>query len=73
MPHGLVVNSTRLTPRGAYLGKVLDVDYIKLFRYVYYLFISPKSWPVNTTSKKFLDRGREYVFVRHSEETTSQY
>jgi hypothetical protein len=28
---------------------------------------------VNTTSKKFLDRGRECVFVGHSEETTSQY
>jgi hypothetical protein len=71
MPHGLVVDSIRLTPQGAYSGKVLDVDYIKLFRYVYYLFISLKSWPVNTTSKKFLDRRRECVFVRHSKKTTS--
>jgi hypothetical protein len=71
MPHGLVVNSTRLTPQGVYLGKVLDVDYVKLFRYICYLFISLKSWPINTTSKKFLDRGKECVFVRHSKETTS--
>jgi hypothetical protein len=71
MPHGLVVNSIRLTPQGAYLRKVLDVDYVKLFRYVCCLFISLKSWPVNTTSKKFLDYRRECVFVRHSEETTS--
>jgi hypothetical protein len=71
MPYRLVVNSTRLTLQGVYLGKVLDVDYIKLFRYVYYLFISLKSWPVNITSKKFLDYRREYVFVRYSKETTS--
>jgi hypothetical protein len=71
MPHGLVVNGIRLTPRGAYLGKDLDVDHVKLFRCVCYLFISLKSWPVNTTSKKLLDHRRECVFVRHSEETTS--
>jgi hypothetical protein len=71
MPHGLVVNSIRLTLQGVYLGKVLDVDYIKLFRCVCYLFISLKSWPVNITSKKFLDYRRECVFVRHSKETTS--
>ena len=73
MPHRPVVDGIRLTPRGAYSGKDPDVDHVKLFRCVCYLFISLKSWPVNTTSKKLLDRGREYVFVGHSEETTSQY
>ena len=71
MPHRLVVDGIRLTPQGAYLGKDLDVDHVKLFRCVCYSFISLKSWPVNTTSKKLLDRRREYVFVRHSKETTS--
>jgi hypothetical protein len=39
MPHGPVVDSTRLTPRGAYSGKVPDVDHVKLFGCVCYLFI----------------------------------
>lgn len=73
MPHGPLVDSVRLTPKGAYSGNAPDVDYVKVFGCVCYSYVSPKSWPRGTTSKKFLDRGREGVFVGHSEETAQQY
>ncbi len=38
-----------------------------------YLYISPKSLPIRTTSKKLLDSRVKYVFLRFSNKTTKQY
>ncbi len=44
-----------------------------MFGLVAYLYVSPKSLPIGTTSKKLLDSGVEYVFLGFSNETTKQY
>ncbi len=44
-----------------------------MFGLVAYSYVSPKLLPTGTTSKKLLDSGVEYVFLRFSNETTKQY
>ena len=73
MPHGPMVNGVRLTPRGAYDGVVPDVDHVRVFGCVCYSYISPKSWPAGSKSRKLLDRGRECEFVGHNDKTIHQH
>ena len=44
-----------------------------MFGLVAYSYVSPKSLPIRTTSKKLLDSGVKYVFLRFSNETAKQY
>ncbi len=44
-----------------------------MFGLVIYSYISPKSLLIRTTSKKLLDSGVKYVFLRFSNKTTKQY
>lgn len=73
MPHGPVVDGVRLTPKGAYEDIIPDINHVRVFGCVCYSYISPKSWPAGTKSRKLLDRGRECVFVGHNEKTNNQY
>ncbi len=57
-------------PKEAYTSEKLSIDYIKVFGLVVYLYISPKLLPTETTSKKLLDSGVEYVFLEFSKKTT---
>ncbi len=63
MPHSLLVDGVRLTPKGAYTRTTLDINYIKVFGYMCYLYISPKLWPIRAISKKLLDHKRKCVFL----------
>jgi len=60
-------------PKEAYTSKKLSIDYIKVFGLVVYLYVSPKLLPTETTSKKLLDPGVEYVFLGFSNKITKQY
>ncbi len=60
-------------PKEAYTSEKLSIDYIKVFRLVVYLYVSPKSLLIRTTSKKLLDSRVEYVFLGFSNKTTKQY
>ncbi|RKF62305.1 hypothetical protein OnM2_034016 [Erysiphe neolycopersici] len=73
MPLGPVVDGVRLTPRDAYEDIIPDINHVRVFGCVCYSYISPKSWPAGTKSRKLLDREREYFFVGHSEKTNHQY
>jgi hypothetical protein len=44
-----------------------------VWRSVYYSYIYLKSLPPKTRHDKFMDTGREYVFIEYSDTTTSQY
>lgn len=63
MPHGLLVNGTRLIPDGAYEGVMPSMDNFRVFGCVCYSYISSKSWPAGTKDFKLRDRGRESVYL----------
>ncbi len=65
-----MIDGVRISPKEAYTSKRPSIDYIRVFGLVAYLYVSPKSLPIGTTSKKLLDSGVEYVFLRFSNETT---
>ncbi len=56
-------------PKEAYTSKKVSIDYIRVFRLVVYLYVSPKSLLTETTSKKLLDPRVEYVFSGFSNKT----
>ncbi len=66
----LLIDKVRISPKKAYIGEKLSIDYIRLFGLVVYLYISPKLLLIRTTSKKLLDPGVEYVFLEFSNKTT---
>jgi len=65
-----LINRVRISPKEVYTSKRLSIDYIRVFGLVAYLYVSPKSLPIKTTSKKLLDSRVEYIFLRFSNETT---
>ncbi len=65
-----MIDGVRISPKEAYTSKRLSIDYIRVFGLVTYSYVSPKSLPTGTTSKKLLDSGVKYVFLRFSNETT---
>jgi hypothetical protein len=69
---GPLIDGTRISPEEAYTGERPSIDHIRVFGSVCYSYISPKSMPTGTTSKKLLDRGAECVFVGYNNETTKQ-
>lgn len=69
---GPLVDGIRISPEEAYTGEKPSIDHIRVFGYVAYSYVSPKSLPVGTTSKKFIDTGREGVFVGYNDKTTKQ-
>ncbi len=60
-------------PEEAYTSEKLSINYIKVFRLVVYLYVSPKSLLIETTSKKLLDSRVEYIFLGFSSKTAKQY
>jgi hypothetical protein len=71
-PGGPLVDGIRLSPEEAYTGDKPSIDYIRVFGSICYSYISPKSLPSGTVSKKLMDTGREGVFVGYNHETTKQ-
>ncbi len=69
----MLINRVRISPKKAYTSKRPSIDYIRVFGLVTYSYVSPKLLPTGTTSKKLLDSGVKYVFLRFSNETTKQY
>ena len=47
-----------------------SIDYIHVFRSIYYSYISPKSFLASIVNKKLIDIGQEGVFVRYNNKTT---
>jgi hypothetical protein len=71
-PSGPLVDGVRISPDEAYTGERPSIDHIRVFGSVAYSYVSPKSLPVGTTSKKLLDTGVECVFLGFSDQTTKQ-
>lgn len=69
---GPLVDGTRMSPEEAYTGNKPSIDHIRVFGSVCYSYVSPKSMPSGTTSKKLRDSGSECVFVGYNNETTKQ-
>ncbi len=69
----LLIDRVRISPKEAYTSEKLSINYIKVFRLVVYLYISPKLLLIKITSKKLLDPGVKYVFLEFSNEITKQY
>ncbi len=69
----LLINRVRISPKKAYTSKKLSIDYIRMFRLVVYLYVSPKLLLIKTTSKKLLDPRVKYVFLGFSNKITKQY
>ncbi len=69
----LLINKVRISPKEAYTSEKLSIDYIRVFGLVTYSYISPKSLPTRTTSKKLLDPRVECVFLGFSNKTTKQH
>ncbi len=65
-----MIDGVRISPKEAYTGERPSIDYIRVFGLVAYSYVSPKSLPTRTTSKKLLDSRVKYVFLRFSNETT---
>jgi hypothetical protein len=72
-PSGPLIDGVRISPEEAYTGERPSIDHIRVFGSVAYSYVSPKSLPTGTTSKKLLDSGVECVFLGFSNETTKQY
>jgi hypothetical protein len=72
-PSGPLVDGVRISPEEAYTGERPSIDHIRVFGSVAYSYVSPKSLPTGTTSKKLLDSGVECVFLGFSDQTTKQY
>jgi hypothetical protein len=72
-PSSPLIDRVRISPEEAYTSEKLSIDYIRMFGLVVYLYISPKSLLIKTTSKKLFDPRVEYVFLEFSNETTKQY
>jgi len=66
---GLLIDRVRISLKKAYTSEKLSINYIKVFRLVVYLYVSPKSLLTKTTSKKLLDSRVEYVFLEFSNKT----
>ncbi len=73
LPSSPLINRVRISPKEAYTSERLSIDHIRVFGLVVYLYISPKSLPTGTTSKKLLNSRVEYVFLGFSNEITKQY
>jgi hypothetical protein len=72
-PSGPLIDGVRISPEEAYTGERPSIDHIRVFGSVAYSYVSPKSLPTGTTSKKLIDSGVECVFLGFSNETTKQY
>jgi len=57
----------RITPEEAYTGVVPNINHIRVWGSVCYTYVHPKSLPAGTRQDKFMDRGRECVFVGYTE------
>ncbi len=66
----LLIDRVRISPKEAYTSEKLSINYIRVFRLVVYLYVSPKLLLTRTTSKKLLDPGVEYVFLEFSNKIT---
>jgi Reverse transcriptase (RNA-dependent DNA polymerase)/gag-polypeptide of LTR copia-type len=69
---GPLIDGVRMSPEEAYTEEKPSVDHIRVFGSVCYSYVSPKSMPAGTKSKKLLDSGAEGVFVGYNNETTKQ-
>jgi Reverse transcriptase (RNA-dependent DNA polymerase) len=69
---GPLIDGVHISPEEAYVGERPSIDHIRVFGSVCYSYVSPKSMPAGTTSKKLLDTGSECVFVGYNNETTKQ-
>lgn len=68
----LLIDRLRISPEEAYTGDKPSIDHVRVFRSVCYSYVSPKSMPSGTISKKLLDSGSECVFVSYNNKTTKQ-
>jgi len=57
----------RITPEEAYTGVIPNINHIRVWGSVCYTYVHPKSLPAGTRQDKFMDRGRECVFVGYTE------
>ena len=55
-----------------YTGDKLSIDHVRVFRLVYYSYISPKLILLGTISKKLLNSGSKYIFISYNNKTTKQ-
>jgi hypothetical protein len=70
---GPLIDGLRISPDEAYSGIRPSIDYIRAWGSVCYTFVSPKSMPTRTTSRKYIDPGSEGVFVGYYSKTDKQF
>ena len=63
----------RLSPEAAWTGQPQSIDHLRAFGCKVFSHVDPKSHPAGTRKDKFMDRGRECVFVGYNDDTTKQH
>lgn len=63
----------RLSPEAAWTGQPQSIDHLRAFGCKAFSHVDPKSHPAGTRKDKFMDRGRECVFVGYNDDTTKQH
>ena len=69
---GPIVNGSPTTPMEAFTGVKPSIDHIRVWGCKCYSYIDPKSFPAESRKDKFMDRGRECVFLGYVDDTESQ-
>lgn len=65
--------SQQISPEEAWTGKVPGQKHIHPFGCLAYSYVDPDSQPEGARTDKYVDRGRECVFVGYSDNTTKQW
>jgi len=67
-----VIDGQPTTPIEAFTRVEPSIDHIRVWGCKCYSYIDPKSFPTDSRKDKFMDRGRECVFLGYVNDTDSQ-